>query len=100
MPDPAEQPGRNLIPRLEFIEWRLFWEGRLNRNDLEKRFDISTPQASVDLRHYRELAGGNIEYDATQKRYIASKDIKPRFLNVSANQLLLQLRAWASGVLG
>ena len=69
MPDPVEQPGRNLAPRLEFIEWRLFWEGRLNRSDLEERFGISTPQASVDLRHYRKLAGANIEYDATQKRF-------------------------------
>ena len=99
MPDPVEPPGRNLAPRLEFIEWRLFWEGRLNRRDLEQRFAISTPQASVDLRHYRELAGGNIEYDGTHRRYVASKEIKPRFLHVSANHLLLQLRAWASGVL-
>ena len=99
MSDPVEPPGRNLIPRLEFIEWRLFWEGRLNRKDLEDRFGISTPQASVDLRHYRELAAANIEYDATQKRFVASKDMKPRFLQVSANRLLLQLRAWVSGVL-
>ena len=99
MPDPADSPGRNLAPRLEFIEWRLFWEGRLNRSDLEERFGISTPQASIDLRHYRELAGANIQYDATQKRFVASKEMKPRFLRVSANRLLLQLRAWMSGVL-
>ena len=99
MSDPVQPPGRNLAPRLEFIEWRLFWEGRLNRSDLEDQFGISTPQASVDLRHYRELADTNIEYDATQKRFVASKDMKPRFLLVSTNRLLLQLRAWVSGVL-
>ena len=99
MSDPADSPGRNLAPRLEFLEWRLFWEGRLNRSDLEERFGISTPQASVDLRHYRELAGANIQYDATQKRFVAPKEMKPRFLRVSANHLLLQLRAWMSGVL-
>ena len=99
MPDPIGPPGRNLAARLQFIEWRLFWEGRINRSDLEERLGVSTPQASVDLRHYRELAGANIEYDATQKRYVASKDMKPRLLRVSANHLLLQLRAWASGVL-
>ena len=99
MPDPAGQTGRNVIPRLQFIEWRLFWEGRLNRSDLEKRFAISTPQASVDLRQYREIAGGNIEYDASNRRYVASKGFSPRFLKISANHLLLQLRAWASGVL-
>ena len=96
MLDPIEPPGRNLAPRLQFIEWRLFWEGQINRSDLEKRFGISTPQASVDLRHYKELAGRNIEYNASLKRYVDSKDMKPRFLRVSANRLLLQLRAWVS----
>lgn len=99
MPDPIDPPGRNLTPRFEFIEWRLFWEGRINRSDLETRFGISTPQASLDLRHYKEFAGQNIEYDASLKRYVSSKDIKPRFLRVSANRLLLQLRTWVGGVL-
>lgn len=98
MPD-ASPPGRNLTPRFEFIEWRLFWEGHLNRSDLEERFGISTPQASVDLRNYREAAGENIEYNATEKRFVASKSMKPRFLSVSANRLLLQLRAFVNGVL-
>ena len=100
MSDPIESPGRNLAPRLEFIEWRLFWEGQINRSDLEDQFGVSTPQASVDLRHYREFASANIEYNATLKRYVAAKEMKLRFLRASANQLLLQLRAWASGVLG
>ena len=99
MADPIESPGRNLATRLQFIEWRLFWEGHINRSDLEKRFGVSTPQASVDLRHYREFAGANIEYDATLKRYVASQDMKPRFPAISANRLLLQLRAWANDVL-
>ena len=99
MPDTVEPPGRNLVPRLQFIEWRLFWEGHINRSDLEERFGVSTPQASVDLRHYKELAGANIEYNATQKRYVASKNMRPRFLRVSANHLLLQLRALANEVL-
>ena len=99
MPEPIEPPGRNLAPRLQFIEWRLFWEGQINRSDLERQFGVSTPQASVDLRHYREFAGANIEYNATLKRYVASKDMKPRLLPQSANRLLLRLRAWANGVL-
>ncbi len=99
MPDVSPPPSRNLAPRFEFIEWRLFWEGHLNRSDLEDRFGISTPQASVDLRNYREVAGENIEYNATERRFVASKPMKPRFLQVSANRLLLQLRAFVNGVL-
>lgn len=85
--------------RLEFVEWKLFWEGRLNRNDLEETFAISTPQASVDLRHYRDLAGENIEYNATEKSYLPTKSMRPRFLRVSANRILLQLRAFLTGAL-
>ena len=99
MSDEPISPGRNLALRFEFIEWRLFWEGHLNRSDLEKRFGISTPQASVDLRNYREAAGENIKYNATEKRFVGSGAMKPRFLQVSANRLLLQLRAFANGVL-
>ncbi|WP_168452281.1 helix-turn-helix transcriptional regulator [Sphingopyxis microcysteis] len=85
--------------RFEFIEWKLFWEGALNRSDLEDTFEISTPQASVDLRRYRELAGGNIEYDATNRSFRPTPDIKLSFLKASADRLLLQLRAFLSGAL-
>jgi len=99
MSEESTSPGRNLAPRFEFIEWRLFWEGHLNRSDLEKRFGISTPQASVDLKNYRDAAGENIEYNATEKRFVVTEAMKPRFLQVSANRLLLQLRAFVNGVL-
>lgn len=85
--------------RLEFLEWKLFWEGRLNRSDLEETFDISQPQASVDLRQYREAAPENIEYNATEKTYLPGKSMRPRFLRVSADRLLLQLRAFLTGAL-
>ena len=49
--------------RFEFMEWRLFWTDRLNRKDLELEFGISTPQASIDLRNYQELAPNNVTYD-------------------------------------
>ena len=77
--------------RFEFIEWRAYWDGRLNRGDLEREFDISTPQASVDLRNYQETAPGNIEYDSSEKAYIATGNFSPRFLNLSAERYLRQL---------
>ncbi|MFB0611780.1 helix-turn-helix transcriptional regulator [Aurantiacibacter poecillastricola] len=85
--------------RFEFIEWKLFWEGALNRSDLEETFEISTPQASVDLRRYRELAGHNIEYDGTSRSFRPTPDIKPSFLKASADRLLIQLRALLTGAL-
>ncbi len=85
--------------RFEFIEWKLFWEGLLNRGDIEETFGISTPQASLDLRMYREMAGENIAYDSSAKAYVPGARITPRFLLVSADRLLLQLRAWLTGAL-
>ena len=35
--------------RLEFIDFRLFWEGHVNRGDLVSFFGVSVPQASSDL---------------------------------------------------
>lgn len=87
------------IRRFEFIEWKLFWEGVLNRNDLEETFDISTPQASVDIRKYRSVASSNITYDLTEKAYRPTTKFKPRFLAISADRLLLQMRAWLAGTL-
>lgn len=46
--------------RLEFIDFRLFWEGRINRSDLTDQFGISTPQASADLARYQEMAPSNL----------------------------------------
>ena len=38
--------------RLEFIEFRLFWEGHVNRGDLMDAFGVSVNQASTDLNRY------------------------------------------------
>ncbi len=83
--------------RFEFIEWRAYWEGRLNREDLERQFNISTPQASVDLKNYRERAPGNIEYDAGERAYFATPNFKERFLRLSPERYLLQLQSIKTG---
>lgn len=85
--------------RLEFIEFRAFWEGGVNRSDITDRFGVSVPQASNDLTQYRELAPDNLTYDASAKRYRAAEEFMPRFLDVSAERYLSQLRAKAEGVI-
>ena len=59
---------RGIEQRLEFVDFRLFWEGKINRADIIDRFKISIPQASKDLTLYESLAPGNLEYDASGKR--------------------------------
>ena len=99
MSESDDRRSWTLNRRLEFVDWKLFWDGRLNRNDLEETFGISQPQASVDLRHYRDAAPDNIEYNATEKAYLPGKQMWPRFLRVSADRILLQLRAFMTGAL-
>lgn len=83
--------------RLEFIEFRLFWEGGLNRADITKRFGVSVPQASQDLSRYQTLASKNIAYDRRKKRYVRGDRFSPRFLQPDADQYLSQLRSIAEG---
>ena len=86
--------------RLEFIEFRLQWEGRVNRSDLINFFAISVPQASLDLAKYRELAPNNAVYDATEKTYIAGSSFAPVLVSNSADIYLNQILAAESGNLG
>src|ERR1700733_12182164 len=83
---------RGVKERLEFIDFRLFWEGRINRSDIMERFDISTPQASKDLSLYESLAPGNLVYDVSAKRYLASSSFAPRLIEPNSDSFLIQLR--------
>ena len=83
--------------RLEFIEFRLFWEGSINRADLVEAFDVSVPQASKDLTLYQERAPGNMEYDTRAKRYVAAEKFVLRFLEPDPYIYLSQLRSVAEG---
>ncbi|SFP37271.1 Predicted DNA-binding transcriptional regulator YafY, contains an HTH and WYL domains [Bradyrhizobium sp. Ghvi] len=83
--------------RLEFIEFRLFWEGSINRADIVEFFGVSVPQASKDLTLYQERAPGNVEYDTRVKRYVAADKFVLRFLDPDPYVYLAQLRAVAEG---
>jgi hypothetical protein len=85
--------------RLEFIDFRLFWEGHVNRSDLIDLFGVSVPQASSDLTQYQEAAKGNAVYDKTRKTYVAGPRFKPVFFEPSADQYLSQLRLIRAGLL-
>jgi len=83
--------------RLEFIEFRLFWEGSINRADIVEFFGVSVPQASKDLTLYQERARGNMQYDTRGKRYVAAEKFVLRFLDPDPYVYLAQLRSVAEG---
>ena len=82
--------------RLEFIEFRLYWEGGINRADITDRFGVSVPQASKDLSLYQELAPGNMKYDKSEKRYFTAPRFTSRFPRPDPDQYLSQLQAIAA----
>jgi len=84
--------------RLEFIEFRLFWEGGINRADIMERFGVSVPQASKDLSLYEQQAPRNLVYDKRRKRYLASPNFRPVFLRSGADRYLAQLRSLSDDV--
>jgi hypothetical protein len=79
------------LQRLYFIEFRLFWDGRINRGDLIDTFGVSVPQASLDFREYMERAPGNMDYDKSQKFYFATPKFKAVFINPVAENYFDQL---------
>ena len=99
MKAPDEKMRWSIEQRLQFIEFRLYWEGHVNRGDLRESFGISIPQASSDFTRYQELAPDNLIYDKSAKTYLATPVFDPLFLKPSARQYLAQLRLIADDAL-
>lgn len=70
------QPQRD---RLAFVELRVRFIGEIRRQDLVTRFCIQSAAATRDLALYKELAPGNIEYDAKGKTYVIGADFRQVF---------------------
>jgi hypothetical protein len=79
--------------RLEFIDFRLFWDGRFNRSDMAETFGISTQQASADISQYEAIAPQNLRYDRTEKAYRRTGTFSPAFIGETIERYLLQLVA-------
>ena len=70
------QPQRD---RLAFVELRVRFIGEIRRHDLVSRFGIQSAAATRDLAQYKDLAPGNIDYDAKGKSYVVGADFRPVF---------------------
>ncbi|MEY4511723.1 MAG: hypothetical protein RLZZ450_3845 [Pseudomonadota bacterium] len=77
--------------RLEFIDFRLRWDGQLNRADLTDFFGISVPQASLDIAKYLELAPGNLSYDRSARVYIAAVRFRAIYPSSGPTQFMNEL---------
>ncbi|MFZ2634264.1 MAG: WYL domain-containing protein [Desulfosalsimonadaceae bacterium] len=78
--------------RIEFIEARLYWDGKISRKDLTEFFGISIPQATKDLKKYSALAPENIKYDLSAKQYKATKNFNPKISTPCSEIYLTRLK--------
>ena len=85
--------------RLEFIEFRLFWEGHVNRSDVMEQFGLSVNQASSDLNRYISFAPDNMTYDKSARTYVRGPGFKSVFGKLDAGRYLAQLRSLEEGLL-
>lgn len=85
--------------RLEFIDYRLCWSGRINRADLVNFFGISIPQSSLDLSDYITMAPDNLVYDRHDKVYLRSETFKPLFAICEPSRYLNDILLSATGSL-
>jgi WYL domain len=85
--------------RLEFIDFRLQWDGKLNRGDITSFFGISVPQASADIARYQELRPENMEYDRSSRVYVKTSRFSPQFPVSHPSRYLNELLATATGLL-
>lgn len=85
--------------RLKAIDAMAFWDGRVNRGDLTRRFGISVPQATHDLKEYQARAPGNLRYDTREKAYVSAEGFQPLFAPPEAEAWLAAGEAGAAAAL-
>ena len=84
--------------RYEFMEFRLYWQGNINRSDLMEAFGISVQQASKDFANYIEGRKSNLTYDKSLRTYLRGKNFKPRYFQPDSAEYFAQLQAVEQGL--
>ncbi|MBF0628341.1 MAG: WYL domain-containing protein [Magnetococcales bacterium] len=65
--------------RLFYLEFRAFFLGAVNRYDIVNRFGVKDAAGTRDIRLYRDLAPGNIQYEYRVRSYQPTEHFKPLF---------------------
>ena len=68
-----------VVSRLRLIDFLLEQYGSFQRASIEDFFGISTPQASLDIKKYVELAPQNLVYSTSRRCYEKTDAFKRKF---------------------
>jgi hypothetical protein len=77
--------------RLFYIEVKAYFCGDLTRADIERRFGVGPAASARDLSKYKQIAPGNLLYDAGRRNYRPSNRFRPVFEH-SAERILAWFR--------
>lgn len=83
-----------VIVRMMWIDDVIEEEGEIGREDIRRAFMVSIPQASTDLRRYRNANPERIAYDNSLKRYVKIEGSRPLFwgsARAAAAEIVLQV---------
>jgi hypothetical protein len=70
--------------RFAFIDNIVGWKGQVNATHIGAKFQLSRQAASSILKQYREQFPTYLQYDLSQKSYIATDDFNQSFIHSSA----------------
>lgn len=94
----SDQPGPAQRERLAYIEFRLYFLGKVGRSDITERFGVAPAGATRDFALYKELAPGNIEFDNSSKMYVIREGFVPIFEHVPERVITALSQGFGDGV--
>ncbi|GLS84689.1 WYL domain-containing protein [Paraferrimonas haliotis] len=76
--------------RLAYIDFKLYFTGRVTRSEIVSHFELGLAAATRDLKIYKEKAPDNMAYNNVEKKYFISEHFKPLFTH-DARRTLIKL---------
>jgi hypothetical protein len=78
--------------RFAYLETQLYWGDGLAASDLVRTFDITRQTAQAVINAYRKLHSGQMEYNPSLKRHVASENFQPHYIREDTTAFLEYLR--------
>lgn len=82
--------------RLQFIEAMLIWDGAVQRKDVCEVFNVTPNHLTRDIKRYRNLNEGALEYDVETRAYRQGAKFKPLLASGSSDEYLTLLQAYSA----
>ena len=73
--------SKETTQRFAFISKVVGWEGQINATHISNKFQLSRQAASSILKQYREQFPTHLEYDSSQKAYVATEHFNHDFIH-------------------